>query len=75
MSPRLRKTVTAGLIWLAFLVVVGFVVIDESQRLTWFAVVVPIGVLSSALVDYFVWNRPSRVRRREELRNRPRYGG
>lgn len=74
MSPRLRKTIASNLLWLGFLVMVGPVFIDETQRLVWFAVLVPISVLSSALVDYFVWNRPRRDHRREGLRNRPRYG-
>ena len=74
MSPRLRKTITSNLFWLGFLVIVGFVFMDGTERIRWFSVWVPVGVLGSALMDYYVWNRPSRVQRREELRDLPRYG-
>lgn len=81
MSPRLLKTVTGYLLWLASLVFIGFVLVDETERTSWFLVWLPIFVLGSVVLDYFVWNHPAlvrrrkeRTRRREELRNRPRYG-
>ena len=80
-SPRLRKTVIGSLLSLGFFVMVGLVFIDEAERTWWFSVWIPIVVLGSAVIDYFVWSRPSvvrwrkeRKRQREELRNRPRYG-
>ena len=81
MSPRLLKTVIGYLLWLASLVFVGFVLVEESERTRWFLVWLPMVVLGSVVLDYFVWNhstlvrrREERTRRREELRNRPRYG-
>ncbi|GAA4410507.1 hypothetical protein GCM10023168_30270 [Fodinibacter luteus] len=74
MNPRLRKTVTSNVFWLAFLIIVGLFVLDGSERTSWFLVWVPLAVLISVLMDYFVWNRSGRDQRLQQDRDRPRYG-
>lgn len=56
MNRRVRKAVTSNALWLAVLVVVGLVAMPGSERTRWFLLWVPLAVLISVFMDYFVWN-------------------
>lgn len=64
MSPRLRRTLIGSLPYVAVIALAGLTMPDEDRG-TWFLVWLPLCAAISLAMDWFVWNRPSRLRDRE----------
>jgi hypothetical protein len=64
MSPRLRRTLLGSLPYLAVLLLAALTV-PTGDRRAWLLLWVPLCAVVSLGMDWFVWNRPSRMRDRE----------
>lgn len=75
MRTRLRHSILGGAITAATWVALGFAFIPSEDRGAWFALWTPLAVALAVLSDYFIWQNPKRLARREQERHRPGYGG
>jgi hypothetical protein len=64
MSTRLRRTLMGTLPYVTVLALAGLTMPNED-RSTWFLIWLPLCAVMSLGMDWFVWNRPSRLRERQ----------
>ena len=62
MSPRLRKTLTGAVVLLGGMVAIALLLVPADDRAFYLTVFVPLFVALAALVDYFFWRNPKRLR-------------